>query len=111
MVNQCRYALSLHSSRNSGSPFLAEMKRMMSSLSPGGAASTPISVSNPHLYSRVASDSMLSAWVDIRTFSFHVSESIHISQDKHRWRTILDCQYAKEVRKYCEVIQKRTGAG
>src|SRR5215208_3571209 len=48
---QPRYALSRHSSSHSGSPFLAEIKRMMSSFSPLGAASASISVTKPYLYS------------------------------------------------------------
>src|SRR2546426_11333000 len=54
MVSQCRYAFSRQSSIHLGSFFLAEMKRMISSLSPGGTESASMSVTNPHLYSRFA---------------------------------------------------------
>ena len=43
--------------KNPGSFFLCEIKRMISSLSPGGAESVSISVTKPCLYSRVASSS------------------------------------------------------
>src|SRR5438874_4274245 len=58
MVSQCRYALSRKSSIHCGSFFFAEMKRMTSSFSPGGAESASMSVTNPHLYSRFASVSI-----------------------------------------------------
>src|SRR5215212_9648570 len=51
ILSQPRYALSRHSSNHSGSPFLAEIRRMMSSFSPLGAASASISVTKPYLYS------------------------------------------------------------
>ncbi len=45
---------------NSGSPFLAEIKRMTSSFRPGGTVSAPMSVMNPYWYSRAARDSIVS---------------------------------------------------
>jgi hypothetical protein len=54
MVSQCRYALSRQSSIHCGSFFLREMKRMVSSFKPGGADSASMSVTKPHLYSRLA---------------------------------------------------------
>ena len=39
---------------NSGSFFLAEITRTTSSFSPGGSASASMSLTKPHLYSRVA---------------------------------------------------------
>src|SRR5205085_9002747 len=51
---QWRYARSRHSSMNSGSFFLAEMIRIVSSLSPLGTLSSSSSVTKPHLYSRCA---------------------------------------------------------
>src|SRR5712664_2950134 len=50
MVSQWRYAPRRHSSSQAGSVFFAEMKRTVSSLSPFGAFSDSISVSNPYLY-------------------------------------------------------------
>ena len=44
-----RNAASRHSSSHSGSVFLAEMKRTVSSLRPGGAVSASISVTKPYL--------------------------------------------------------------
>ena len=49
IVCQTRNAFSRHSSSHSGSPFLAEMIRMMSSFSPGGTASASMSVTKPYL--------------------------------------------------------------
>ena len=49
MVCQTRNAFRRQSSSHSGSPFLAEMMRMMSSFSPGGTASASMSVTNPYL--------------------------------------------------------------
>ena len=46
-----------HSSMNSGSSFLCEMRRMTSSLRPGGATSDSMSVTKPHLYSERSSTS------------------------------------------------------
>src|SRR5471032_514462 len=50
MVSQRRKASSRHSSIHSGSFFLAEMKRTVSSERPLGAFSDSISVTNPYLY-------------------------------------------------------------
>src|SRR5438552_3404488 len=58
MVSHCRYAFSRHSSMNSGSFFLAEIIRMMSSFRPLGTCSAPMSVTKPHLYSWFARASM-----------------------------------------------------
>src|SRR5437016_1720987 len=44
---------------NGGSFFLAEIRRMMSSLSPLGTDSDSMSVTKPHLYSRLASSSIV----------------------------------------------------
>src|SRR5688572_16565944 len=60
-----RNALSRHSSSHAGSFFLAEISRTTSSLSPFGISSASTSVTNPYLYSRVASSSMVSVLVDI----------------------------------------------
>src|SRR5438094_3733903 len=54
IVSQCRKALSRHSSSHSGSPFLAEMRRMTSSLRPGATDSDSMSVTKPARYSRAA---------------------------------------------------------
>src|SRR5260370_1709698 len=50
--SQWRYAFRRHSKMNSGSFFLVEIRRMMSSFRPFGAASASILVTKPHLYSR-----------------------------------------------------------
>src|SRR6476646_2451561 len=50
MVSQRRYASSRQASIHSGSLFLAEMKRTVSSDRPFGAFSDSISVTNPYLY-------------------------------------------------------------
>src|SRR4051794_25622762 len=55
ILTQPRKALSRHSSSHSGSPFLAEIKRIMSSFSPLGAASASMSVTKPYLYSLLTS--------------------------------------------------------
>ncbi len=49
IVSQWRYAFSRNSSSHSGSFFFAEMKRIVSSLSPLGAVSDSMSVTNPCL--------------------------------------------------------------
>src|SRR5436309_7789505 len=54
IVSQCRYAFRRHSSSHSGSPFLAEIRRITSSLSPTGTVSDSMSVTKPALYSRAA---------------------------------------------------------
>jgi hypothetical protein len=46
---QARNAASRHSSSHAGSPFLAEMKRTVSSSRPGGALSDSMSVTKPYL--------------------------------------------------------------
>jgi hypothetical protein len=51
IVSQWRYALSRQSVIHSGSFFLREIRRMMSSLMPGGAESVSTSVTKPYLYS------------------------------------------------------------
>src|SRR5580658_3848185 len=61
-VLQYRNAVGLHSSMNSGLFFFAEMKRMISSLRPLGARSSPISVTKPHLYSCCASSRIASVF-------------------------------------------------
>src|SRR5882672_9411378 len=48
---------------NSGSFFLCEMSRMMSSFRPGGAASASTSVTKPYLYSCLTKPSMVSVAV------------------------------------------------
>src|SRR5262249_34229435 len=52
----------------SGSFFLAELSRMMCSSSPGGTASASISVTNPYLYSRLTSSSIVLVAVVIAFF-------------------------------------------
>ena len=49
IVRQKRNAFRRHSSSQSGSPFLAEMIRTISSFSPGGTASASTSVTKPYL--------------------------------------------------------------
>src|ERR1700693_6192205 len=49
--SQWRNAFKRHSNMNSGSLFLVEIRRMMSSFRPFGAASDSTSVTKPHLYS------------------------------------------------------------
>src|SRR5215467_12291956 len=63
MVSQWRYALSLHSSMNSGSFFFEDIRRMTSSLKPGATESVSISVTNPYLYSWFAIDSSVCSGV------------------------------------------------
>src|SRR5437016_2116238 len=58
MVSQCRYAFSRHSNMNLGSFFLAEIRWMTSSFRPRGQVSASISVTNPCLYSRLASSAV-----------------------------------------------------
>src|SRR5918997_3236578 len=55
ILSQPRKAFRRHSSSQSGSPFLADIKRMMSSFRPLGAESDSISVTNPYLYSLLTS--------------------------------------------------------
>ena len=49
IVCQKRKAFSRHSRSHSGSCFLAEISRMMSSFSPGGILSSSTSVTKPYL--------------------------------------------------------------
>src|SRR5664280_2619576 len=63
MVFQCRYAFKRHSVSHSGSCFLEEMRRTMSSFNPGGAESVSTSVKNPYLYSCLTKPSMASVAV------------------------------------------------
>ena len=49
ILRHARNAASRQSRSHSGSPFLAEMKRTVSSLRPGGAVSASISVTKPYL--------------------------------------------------------------
>src|SRR6476620_11934831 len=58
IVSHRRYALSLQSSSHCGSSFFAEMRRMTSSLTPGGNVSASTSVTKPYWYSRLTSESM-----------------------------------------------------
>src|SRR5688572_24478229 len=58
IVCQRRNALSRHSSSHSGSLFLAEMMRTVSSDNPGGMVSASMSVSKPAWYSLLISDSI-----------------------------------------------------
>ncbi len=51
MVCQRASACSRHSVSQAGSRFLAEIMRMVSSLSPFGASSDSMSVTKPYLYS------------------------------------------------------------
>src|SRR5256712_3806430 len=50
IFSQLRYALSRHSSIHSGSPFLAEIRRITSSFKPAGTTSDSMSVTKPYLY-------------------------------------------------------------
>src|SRR5690606_41693568 len=52
-----RYAARRHSSRNSGSFLMAESRRIVSSLSPGGNVTDSISVTKPAEYSRSRKES------------------------------------------------------
>src|SRR5579875_3033984 len=56
------------------------MSRIMSSFKPGGTESSGISVTKPHLYSRLASASMVSTCV-LMLPHLHGSESVLKSQD------------------------------
>src|SRR5437773_5976271 len=67
MVSQCRYAFSRHSTINLGSFFLAEIRWMTSSFRPRGTVSASISVTNPCLYSRLASSAIALVAVGIRS--------------------------------------------
>src|SRR5512142_189880 len=58
-VSQCLNALSLHWSIHSGSCFFAEIIRTIPSFRPRGTVSASMSVTNPYLYSRFASDSIV----------------------------------------------------
>src|SRR5271169_5066376 len=57
IFSQWRYAFKRHSSSHSGSPFLAEIRRITSSFKPGGTVSCSMSVTKPYLYSCVARNS------------------------------------------------------
>src|SRR5450631_710214 len=57
--SQWRNAFRRHSNMNSGSLFLVEIRRMMSSFRPFGAASDSTSVTKPHLYSPSTRVSMI----------------------------------------------------
>src|SRR6266700_2719931 len=59
IVNQCRYAFKRNSSIHSGSFFLPEIKRIVSSLRPRGIVSDSMSVTQPYLYSRFVSISVV----------------------------------------------------
>src|SRR5215475_10390616 len=78
---QWRYALSRQSSMNWGSPFLAEIRRMMSSFKPLGTRSSSISVMNPHLYSRSARSRIVLTFVLIalfRTLDSELEPNFHL---------------------------------
>src|SRR5256885_17244461 len=62
-VIQWRKAFRRQSSMNSGSPFLAEIRRMVFSLRPLGTRSSSMSLMNPHLYSRSARSRIVSTFV------------------------------------------------
>src|SRR3954447_18874098 len=55
ILSQPRNAFSRHFRSQAGSPFLAEISRMMSSFRPRGATSDSISVTKPYLYSLLTS--------------------------------------------------------
>src|SRR2546425_7434916 len=85
IVSQCRYALSRHSSSQSGSPFLVEIRRITSSLRPTGTVSDSMSVTKPARYSRAAM-----SWAVIeselmrgRTSKYESIESVRKSQGSH----------------------------
>src|SRR3954451_24580724 len=59
MVSQCRYAFRRHCSIKSGSFFLAEIWRMISSFRPRGTVSVSTWVTKPYLYSRLASSAIV----------------------------------------------------
>ena len=63
MVSQWRYALSRQSVSHAGSFFFSEIRRMVSSLKPGGADSDSTSVTKPYLYSCLTRLSMVSVAV------------------------------------------------
>src|ERR1017187_10350114 len=63
MVSQWRYALSRQSVSHTGSFFFSEIRRMVSSLKPGGADSDSTSVTKPYLYSCLTRLSMVSVAV------------------------------------------------
>src|SRR5512140_137107 len=67
---------------NSGSFFLAEMSRTISSFSPGGADSASTSVTKPYLYSVLTNPSIVSVAVLIYHLSrltHHVSHLAHLA--------------------------------
>src|SRR5262249_33853027 len=59
IVSQWRYAFKRNSSIQSGSFFFPEIKRMVSSLRPRGIVSDSMSVTQPYLYSRFVSISLV----------------------------------------------------
>src|SRR3972149_3884894 len=61
MVGQWRKAFSRHARSHSGSSFLREIRRTMSSLRPLGAVSDSMSVMKPYLYFSAAIDRTCSA--------------------------------------------------
>src|SRR5262249_14305207 len=58
--SQWPYAFNRHSSIHCGSLFFSEIIRMIPSFRPRGTVSDSISVTNPYLYSRLASASIVS---------------------------------------------------
>src|SRR5262245_18067397 len=86
ILSHPRSAFSRHSSNHSGSPFLALMSRMMSSLSPFGAVSASMSVTKPYLYSlltRDSTDELMATPLGNGT-----------ARDIHSWRSHSRCVHA-----------------
>src|SRR5262252_3539660 len=80
IVCQVRSAFSRHSSSHAGSCFLAEMSRTVSSVRPRGTASCSMSVTNPYLYSRPASCSMVC--VDVLISLLRLVRSARLQRDR-----------------------------
>src|SRR5205085_12154563 len=73
----------LFRSMNCGSSFLAEMRRIVSSLSPLGTDSDSMSVTKPHLYSRLASSSIVLLSVVMISTSYGRLLAHHRRSEEH----------------------------
>ena len=87
IVSHVRYAFRRQSSSHSGSCFLAEIIRTMSSLSPRGTDSCSTSVKKPYLYSRLASCSIVS--VDV--LMIHSSPRCSMLNDTPQPQVLVAC--------------------
>src|SRR5579863_1650129 len=75
---------------NAGSCFFAEIRRTVSSVKPAGTVSSPMSVTNPHLYSRAARDSIVSIWLLMELCISNFNESVLMSQDCAKMGSMAD---------------------